>query len=174
MNNETTMEPARVADPTRQLSPTEIEDAVRAAVSDAVSGWIRRRRDDRRHAERMAVREAVRDAANAQPRPPCPTWCTVGEGHDYTYDTADLDVLDCAVRTHETTVYNTNHPGNGVTIFQDERLRHGVITLDTPGVYIEWDSEDPAEVGACGRALLNAAAMLAKITTRSADAQGAA
>jgi hypothetical protein len=136
-----------------------------AAAMVAMLTWFAARDKERERAQREARHYAVRRAAEATPTPPCPSWCTAGAGHPYGADFGDDK--PAIRRTHEAAVFKTEGDGHGVSIMQDERLVDGTVTLGAPEVYIEWDSEDPETVRACGRALANAAVMLEKIATGS-------
>jgi hypothetical protein len=121
----------------------------------------------REREQRHVAWKAVKQAVASYPIPPCPSWCTEGDGHGY--DPMDND--GNAWRSHEAVIVEGNSDSNSsIRITQEENLQDGVVTLDAPEIYAEVGLTDPAKVRALGSALSDSAATLeALILTRPAD-----
>jgi hypothetical protein len=91
--------------------------------------------------------------------PPCPSWCLLDAGHDYTSSDG----------YHDDVSFERQHvafEGEVATVDATEHNRGGAVTLDEPGIYLsQRDDEYSAEqVRACAAEMLKAADVLDGLT----------
>ena len=114
----------------------------------------------RENARRTWEHEQAVEAFAPTVTPPCPPWCVLPQGHDYTSTDGYGPDLDFQ-RQHVAFEGPTS-----ATVDATEHNRYGTVTVDAPGVYIYVRGEEHSGEQARARAgeLLAAADMLDGIT----------
>lgn len=140
-------------DQLRKMTMREM-DAAGLDHQEIADAFIRREQEDRAE-------------ANAQPIPPCPSWCREPSGHPY-----DASAEDGVSRDH------SSNPGGPVELIETECNTSGRVTYPYPVAIFAWEGHgiegerDPGASRAAAADLIRAADLLEEIQ-RSITAGGA-